>query len=94
MESGPLTEGANHASLFRLLPIYSSYGKSTLAPMKIFLVFAKINETESRVIRIKATEFMVEDSGSRLVFEDGGKQIAMFNMNELIGFVEAEHIVN
>ena len=62
--------------------------------MKIFLVFAKIADNESRVIRIKATGFIVADDGSRIVFEDGPKQIAMFNINELIGFVEAEHIVN
>jgi hypothetical protein len=61
-----------------------------------YLIYTKLADTAYRTIRIKATGYSmtVEPEGKQVRFENGGKTIAVFNVAELVGFAQEDHIVN
>jgi hypothetical protein len=46
------------------------------------------------MLKIKATGHYTEKDNHTVVFEENNNKIAIFNMAEIVGFVESGHIVN
>lgn len=59
-----------------------------------YIVYPKAKDGASPSIKVKASGYSVVGNGERVTFEDGGTQIAVFNLSELTGFVRAENVVN
>ncbi len=75
------------------LTCQQTFGK--LAPVKTYLIYIKATEGPQKPLKIKASGHTVDADGKLVRFEEqAGNIIAVFNIAELIGFVESEHVVN
>ena len=63
--------------------------------MKTYLIYIKTSEGTQKPLKIKANGHMVHSDGKRVQFDgEQGGAVAVFNMAELVGFVESEHVVS
>lgn len=62
--------------------------------MHTYIVFIKTEESGHKTVKIKASGYTMVDNGVRVNFEGEGKNIAVFTMASLVGFVRDDHIVN
>ena len=61
--------------------------------MNVYIIYTKSEDAAFRTIRIKATTQSVGE-GKHITFTDNGKTIAVFNLAEIIGFVQEDHVAN
>ena len=60
---------------------------------RTYVIFTKTGDKQS--IRINAAGHTVSTGGQQVVtFEDASGTVAVFNMAEIVGFAQADHIVN
>lgn len=62
--------------------------------MNTYNIYIQGADAVQRTIKVKATGYTVSGKGDVVTFEDDGKQIAVFNVGQLVGFVRADHVVN
>jgi hypothetical protein len=61
-----------------------------------YIVYTKLSDGASRIIKITASGYTTSaaSEGRQVCFNDNGKVVAIFNMSELIGFAQEDHIVH
>ena len=63
--------------------------------MKTYLIYIKTAEGAQKPLKIKADGHTVHADRKLVQLDDKqGNAVAIFNMAELVGFVEAEHVVS
>lgn len=59
-----------------------------------YILYIKSSEATPKTLRIKASGYIVVPEGNTVRFEEADNVVAVFNMAEIVGFVESVHIVN
>lgn len=62
--------------------------------MTTYLVYIKPNGVETKIIKVKATGYVLSSDGKTISFDSADKRVAMFNFAEIIGFVRADAVEN
>lgn len=63
--------------------------------MKTYLIYIRTEEGAQKPLKIKADGHTVHSDRKLVQFEDKqGNVVAIFNIAELVGFVEADHVVS
>lgn len=58
-----------------------------------YIIYTKFGNAGNQSIKIKATGYSTT-TDKQLIFEDKGTRIAVFNMSEVGGFIQEDHIVD
>jgi hypothetical protein len=59
---------------------------------RVYVIYSK--SSEGKTISINAAGHTVSSDGQRVTFQDANNTVAVFNMSEIVGFVQADHIVS
>jgi hypothetical protein len=63
-----------------------------LMDSKTYILFTKLANPAYQAIRVRASTYFIINDGERIKFSDEGKDVAIFNISELVGFIREDHL--